>query len=72
MGWFILIVIIALVAMFAESLTGKIVLGAMVLAIGFLLLKWITGIALFVVLAKLCFVVVVIVTIIAILLAIVN
>lgn len=72
MGWLIIIVIIALLATFAESLVGKMILGAMVLAIGFLLLKWITGIALFVVLAKICAVMIVIVLVGAILLALIN
>ena len=72
MGWIILFVIIALVATFADSIPGKIVLCATVSAIGFLLLRWITGIVLFVTLAKVCAVVIVIVIVGAILFALIN
>lgn len=72
MGWIIFLVIVGLVAVFADSIVGKIVLSAVVLAIGLLLLRWITGVALFVTLAKVCAIVIVTVLVGAILLALIN
>lgn len=59
MGWIILIVILAIIAACLESLPGKLVAGSIVIAIGCLLLRWITGIELFVTLAKACAVIIV-------------
>lgn len=72
MGWLIIICFIAVLVTFAESLLGKIVLGAVALAVGLLLLRWITGVALFITLVKVCAVVIVIVVVGAILLALIN
>ena len=72
MGWVALFVIIALVATFADSIFGKIVMSATVLAIGLLLLKWITGITIFVVLAKVCAVIIVVAIVVSILISIIE
>lgn len=72
MFWIIVIIIIALIAVSLESIFGKIVFGAAVIAIGLLLLRWITGVALFVTLAKVCAVVMVITIVGALLIAIIN
>ena len=72
MVWIVLFIIIALVATFADSIPGKIVLCAAASAIGFLLLKWITGISFLITLANACAVVMVVVIVGAILLAIIN
>lgn len=57
----VLIVIVALIALsLAESIVGKIVVGAAVVAIGLLLLRWITGLTIFVTLAKVCAIVMVV------------
>lgn len=69
MFWVIVIIIVALIAVGLESIPGKIVAGASILAIGLLLLRWITGVALFVTLAKACAVVIVVVIVGTILLA---
>lgn len=60
MWWVVLIVIVALIAMSLESLIGKIVVGAAVVAIGLLLLRWITGLTIFITLAKVCAIVMVV------------
>ena len=72
MGLICLVVIVALLVTLLDTLPGKIVLSATVLAIGLLLLRWITGVALFVTLAKVCAVVIVIVIVGAILFALIN
>ena len=72
MGGIVLIVFIAIVATFAESMVGKIVLSAALLAIGLLLLRWITGIVFLVTLAKACAVIMVVVIVGALLLALIN
>lgn len=72
MGWIILLIIVGLVAAFADSIVGRIVLSAAVVAVGLLLLRWITGIALFVTLSKVCAVVIVIVIVGAILFVLIN
>lgn len=72
MGLICIVVIVALLVTLLESLPGKIVLSATVLAIGLLLLRWITGVALFVILAKVCVVIIVISIVGAILLAIIG
>lgn len=69
MFWVVVIIIVALIAVGLESIPGKIVAGASVLAIGLLLLRWVTGVALFVTLAKACAVVIVVVIVGTILLA---
>ena len=73
MFWIIEIVIIcAIVASIFDSTFGRFVIGASVVAIGLLLLKWITGIGFFVTLAKVCAAVIVVAVIGAILLAIIG
>ena len=72
MGWIILIVIFAIIAACLESLPGKLVAGSIVLAIGFLLLRWITGVELFITLAKTCAIILVVVIVGTLLLAIIN
>ena len=72
MFWVVVIIIVALVAIGLESIPGKIVAGASVLAIGLLLLRWITGVALFVTLAKACAVVIVITIVGTVLLALIG
>lgn len=66
---FWVIIIVAIIAIGLESIPGKIVAGASVLAIGLLLLRWITGITLMVSLAKTCAVVIVVVIVATVLLA---
>ena len=60
MFWVAVIIVVALVAVGLESVPGKIVAGASVLAMGLLLLRWITGAAVFAVLVKACAVVIVV------------
>ena len=72
MGWICVIVIISLLVTILDSLPGKIIAGASSVAVGLLLLKWITGIVFFATLAKVCAVVIVIVIVGAILLALIN
>lgn len=60
MGWVILIVIVALIAAFLDSLPGKIVAGSSVVALGLLLLSWITGFSFLITLAKVCAVIIVV------------
>ena len=72
MFWIVVIIIVALSAVGLESIPGKIVAGAAVVAIGLLLIKWITGITLFVTLAKVCAILIVIIIVGAILLAILG
>lgn len=72
MAWFVIIIIVALIAASLDSVVGKIVVGAAVLAIGLLLLRWITGFTFFVTLAKVCAVVMVVTVIGAILAAIIG
>ena len=47
MFWVVVIIIVALIAVSLESILGKIVFGSGVIAIGLLLLRWITGLAVF-------------------------
>ena len=61
MFWVILIVVIMIVAACLDSTQGKIVVGAGVIALGLLLLSWITGVGFFITLAKVCAVVIVVV-----------
>lgn len=72
MGWVVLIVIVALIAAFFDSIPGKIVAGATVIALGLLLLSWITGFVFLITLAKGCAVIIVVVLVGAVLLAIIN
>ena len=69
MFWVVVIIIVALIAVGLESVPGKIVAGTSAIAIGLLLLKWITGAAVFVTLAKVCAAIIVITIVGAILLA---
>ena len=59
MFWIIILFIIAAIIVWAETASGKIVLGCAVLAIGALLLAWILGVDLLFKFAKLCLVVIV-------------
>lgn len=72
MGWIVLVVIVALIAVCLDSVFGKIVIGAAVVAIGFLLLAWITSLHFFITLAKVCAVIMVVTVTGAILIAIVG
>lgn len=72
MGWIFMIAIVTFLVAILDSLPGKFVVGASVVAVGLLLLKWITGVAFFITLAKACAVVIVIVIVGAILLALIN
>ena len=72
MFWIVVIIIVALIAVSLESILGKIVFGAGVVAIGLLLLRWITGLAVFVTLAKVCAIIMVVTIVAALLIAIFN
>ena len=72
MGWIIAIVAVVLISMFLESDLGKVVAGCGVIAIGLLLLKWITGWGFLVTLAKACAVIMVVVIIGVIVMALIN
>ena len=72
MFWVIVIIIVALIAVSLESILGKIVFGAGVVAIGLLLLRWITGLVIFVTLAKVCAIIMVVTIVAALLIAIFN
>lgn len=61
MFWVIAIIVVAVIAASLDSVPGKIVAGAAVVAIGLLLLSWITGISFLVTLAKVCAAVIVVV-----------
>ena len=72
MFWIVVIIIVALIAVSLESILGKIVFGAGVVAIGLLLLRWITGLTVFVTLAKVCAIIMVVTIVAALLIAIFN
>ena len=72
MFWIVVIIICAIIAASLDSVLGKIVIGAAVVAIGLLLLSWITGISFLITLAKVCAVVIVVAIVGAILLAIIG
>ena len=72
MGWVIAFVIVMVIGMCLDSIAGKIVIGAGVVALALLLLAWITSIDLFILLAKACAVVIVVVIAGVILLAIIG
>lgn len=72
MGWIIFFVVLGIIATCLDSVPGKIVFGAGVIAIGFLLISWITGVDVLISLAKTCAVVIVVVVVGTILLAILR
>ena len=71
MFWVVIFVIFALIAASTETIPGKIIFGSAVLSIGFLLLRWITGIVLFTTLAKYCAILIVVAIVLALLIAII-
>lgn len=71
-GWIVFFVVLGIVATCLDSVPGKVVFGSGVLAIGLLLISWITGAGFLISLAKMCVVVIVIVIVGAILLAIIG
>lgn len=72
MFWIVVIIICAIIAASLDSVLGKIVIGSAVVAIGLLLLSWITGISFLVTLAKVCAAIIVVAIVGAILLAIIG
>lgn len=63
MLWVGLIVVVAIIAMCLDSDVGKIIIGAAVLALGLLLVSWISGFGIFITLAKVCAVIIVVIII---------
>ena len=72
MGWVALIIALMVISACMESKTGKIILSAGIVALGCLLLDVITGMDLFINLAKLCAVVIVVVIVGVVILAIIG
>lgn len=72
MFWIVVIIIVALIAASLDSVLGKIVIGSAVVAIGLLLLAWITGVSFLLTLAKACAVIIVVAIVGAILMAIIG
>ena len=72
MFWIVVIIICAIIAASLDSVLGKIVIGAAVVALGLLLLSWITGMSFLITLAKVCAVIIVVAIVGAILLAIIG
>lgn len=72
MGWAVLIIALMIISACMESKTGKIILSAGMIALGCLVLDLITGMGLFVTLAKLCAIVIVVVIVGVIVLAIIG
>ena len=72
MLWGIIIIGILIISACLESVTGKIIFGSATIAIGFLLLSWITGIGFLVTLAKICAVIIVVIIVGCIIASIVN
>ena len=72
MFWIVIIIICAIIAACLDSVLGKIVIGAAVVAIGLLLLSWITGVGFLITLAKACAVIIVVAIVGAILMAIIG
>lgn len=72
MFWIIVIVICAVIAVSLDSILGKIVFGSAVVAIGLLMLSWITGISFLITLAKVCAVIIVVAIVGTILLTIIG
>lgn len=66
------IIIVAVIAVCLDSISGKIVFCSAVIAIGLLLLSWITGIGFLVELAKICAVTIVITIVITTVVAIIK
>lgn len=56
----VVLFIVASIIVWSETMSGKIVLGCTILAIGAVLLSWIMGIALLLKIAKLCLIIIVI------------
>ena len=67
-----IIVIFAIIAVCLDTTAGKVVFGAAVVALGLLLLSWITGLGFFVAIAKGCAILMVVVVVGAILVAIIG
>ena len=61
MFWVVAIIVVAIIEAFLDSDAGKVVIGAGVIAIGMLLLSWISGMGFFVTLAKVCAVIIVLI-----------
>ena len=72
MIWVVIIIAAMIVATCMESKSGKVIVGTGVVAIGMLILSWITGANFFIFLAKACAVLIVIIIIGLILLAIIG
>lgn len=72
MFWIVVIIIVVLVAASLDSILGKIVIGSAVIAIGLLLLAWITGMSFLITLAKVCAAIIVVTIVGALLLAIID
>ena len=72
MFWGVLLIIVGIIAAFVDTIVGKIVIGAVVVALGLLLLSWITGLAFLITLAKVCAIIIVITITGALLLAIIG
>ena len=72
MFWVVLIIICALIAAGLESLPGKLVAGSITLAVGCLLLRWITRVSFFITLAKICAILIVIIIVSVILCALIG
>ena len=72
MFWVVLLVIVGIIAAFVDTIVGKIVIGAVVVALDLLLLSWITGLAFLITLAKVCAIIIVITITGALLLAIIG
>ena len=72
MFWVVIIIVCAIIGACLDSTIGKIVIGSSVLAIGFLLLRWITGISFLVTLAKGCAILIVVTIVGGLLLAIIG
>ena len=56
----VVLIIFAIIATFLDTSIGKVVIGSAVAAIGLLLLSWITGVAFFITLAKVCAIIIVV------------
>ena len=67
-----LIVIFAIIAVCLDTTTGKVVFGSAVVALGLLLLSWITGFGFFIAIAKSCAIIIVVVIVGATLAAIIG
>lgn len=72
MFWVVIIVICMICSAFFESLLGKIVACSTTMAIGFLLLRWITDVAFFITLAKACAIIIVVAFMLASLVALIG